>query len=309
MNARIYLVTPCRNAAATLDATVWSIVSQAGGLDIFYHVQDGDSTDGTQARLQDWSRRIAAMADGLPSRVRFSWDSRPDKGMYDALNRGVAALGIPPDAFMGWCNADDALWPGALDAVTSLGDQHPGVDWVMGTPTWLGATGRLNHIAWQSYYPTPLLAQGLSDGIHWPFVQQESTFWRKRLWDLAGGVDPGLRLAGDWNLWRTFASRAPLVHAARQLGSFCVRPGQLSADMDAYRAEMESLAPLAGRRAAMENLLRLDALAVVPSAARGDDGAWALCDRYAGGRKAVVRALLKRLPGLAWRTNLLKELW
>ena len=52
-----FIVTPVRNAIGTIDRTIWSIVAQAGDLDIHYHVQDGVSTDGTVERLRDWSRR------------------------------------------------------------------------------------------------------------------------------------------------------------------------------------------------------------------------------------------------------------
>jgi glycosyltransferase involved in cell wall biosynthesis len=37
----LYVVTPCLNAAATIDRTIQSIVTQAGRFHLHYHIQDG----------------------------------------------------------------------------------------------------------------------------------------------------------------------------------------------------------------------------------------------------------------------------
>jgi len=52
MTKTVYVVTPCMNAAETIDRTIMSVVSQAGDVKIRFHVQDGGSTDGTQALLE-----------------------------------------------------------------------------------------------------------------------------------------------------------------------------------------------------------------------------------------------------------------
>lgn len=314
MSRSFYLVTPCRNATATIDATIWSVVSQApsqaSGLNLHYHVQDGASTDGTADKLAAWAERMERMAGDLPARVFFSYDSRPDAGMYDALSKGVSALNIPPEAFMGWLNGDDVLWPGAAEAIARMSDALPTVDWIVGAPTWVSPTGRLNAIDWQAYHPQVLLAEGAADGCHWPFLQQESTFWRKRLWDKAGGVNPNFRLAGDWDLWRRFAGFSPLVHVSRQLGSFCVRPGQLSSDIESYRAEMNAVRSQAERRAAFVRLARQSGLARVPTAAEDQGGIWRQGERTSHTRRSrLAHGVFRRLPALALRTKLLQELW
>src|SRR6202040_2701427 len=77
-----------------------------------------------------------------------------------------------------------------------------------------------------------------------PFIEQESTFWRPRLWPKAGGVHPNFRLAGDFDLWRRFARQTDLVIVDAVLGCFRVRAGQLSTDLARYRAEIDaSLSP------------------------------------------------------------------
>lgn len=292
-----YVVTPVRNAVRTIDATIWSVVSQAGDLDIHYHVQDGASTDGTLTRIEAWAKRIERMAGVLPARVHFSFDSRPDRGMYDAIVKGFADMAIPPDAFMNWCNADDALWPGALESISRLGRDLQDVDWVTGWLAWFDDAGRFTAIERAPRFPQAILATGLADGIHWPFVQQESTFWRKRLWDQVGGLDPSLRLAGDWDLWVRFARLKPLVHAHRQLGAFYVRPGQQSANMERYRAEMDDKLPTASRQHGLRaQIMRGAPLTNVPLAIEDDSGSWRLTSRSCTRHAGLVARALWRMP-------------
>lgn len=196
---------------------------------------------------------------------------------------------IPPDAFMSWCNADDALWPGALASIARLGQDLPDVDWIMGWPSWFDDNERFVAIERNPRYPQAILAAGLADGIHWPFVQQESTFWRKRLWDKAGGLDVSMRLAGDWNLWIKFAKLTPLVHAHRQLGAFYVRPGQQSSNIDRYRAEMESSLPQGLRCKELRALGGTAQLRSVPVAIENDSGHWLLRNKFCS-RQSIVAA-------------------
>src|SRR5205807_178820 len=125
-----------------------------------------------------------------------------------------------------------------LATIAQLGNDLPTIDWIIGWPAWFDDSGRFTAIDRQPRFPHSILSAGLADGIHWPFVQQESTFWRKRLWDRAGGLNPAFRLAGDWDLWSRFARTATLVHVNRQLGAFHVRLGQQSTDLDAYWREV-----------------------------------------------------------------------
>lgn len=175
------------------------------------------------------------------SLITFSWSSERDEGVYDAVNRAIARVKPPQTAFMGWLNADDILWPGALQAVSQFGQEHPDQDWLTGCHSLRNADGSVQRMTCNVFFPRVVLAAGLADGEHWPFMQQESTFWRTRLYKNAGGLNTSLKLAGDWDLWRRFAEHAELVHLRRQLGAFTIRPGQLSADIGAYRLEVERI--------------------------------------------------------------------
>ncbi len=251
--AGIYIVTPCRNAAKTINETIASVVSQTGDFISYYHVQDGASTDGTVAILKQWQQKLK----GGPGNVIFSWRSAPDKGMYDAIDKALKIIRPPANAFTGWINADDIFYPDAfrfLAEITPMG----GVEWVTGYPLMVDEKRRVLRHNRHKLYSRETLRRGFHDGRYIPFVQQEGTFFRKRLWDAAGGIDEttrNMRGSGDWVLWRRFAEHTELTHAPLQLASFCRRKGQSTENMADYYAEIDPLFSIEERRKQAGQLL------------------------------------------------------
>lgn len=248
----IYLITPCYNAVHTIERTIESIAHQRGDFRVHYHVQDGGSTDGTLSVLERWEKSLAQHP-----RCRFSFASRADKGLYDALVRGFTAHGgMHPHSFMGWINADDILLSGTLEFIAKVGKFLPDVDWIGGQAHATDASGHALS-AGKAFFPQSLVAEGLCDGQHWSLMQQEGSFWKVSLWQKVGGVDSSFRLAGDWDLWRRMAMHAPYFVADRPLGSFSRREGQLSADFKGYGREIDSrLAPRCRNVASLRILLQ-----------------------------------------------------
>ena len=91
---KISIVTVAYNAEATIAAAAASVISQRqDGFELEYIIVDGASTDGTLAALEPYRDGIARVI------------SEPDRGLYDAMNKGVAAA---TGDFIGILNADDA---------------------------------------------------------------------------------------------------------------------------------------------------------------------------------------------------------
>ncbi|NRA31184.1 MAG: glycosyltransferase, partial [Parvularculaceae bacterium] len=228
---RIYVVTPAYNAASTIDQTIASVVNQAGPFELHYHVQDGGSTDGTLERLMSWSERLSSgQAAHYCQGLKFTFESSPDAGMYDAIYTGFGSVEPAGEDWQTWINADDILAPGACALMAAIdGDQRGQmVSWVS------GAAAVVSNGTVIAQVDRPLCAdvirEGLCDGLHWDFVQQEGTFFRRRIWD---AIDletefRAFKLAGDWNLWRNFAKTTELYQVGYPLGYFHERPGQLS---------------------------------------------------------------------------------
>ncbi|MGH6840169.1 MAG: glycosyltransferase [Methylocella sp.] len=236
---RFCIVTPVLNGGKFLNETILSVVAQSGPFTIRYHVQDGGSKDATLDILTAWQTRLARDFPLLCEGIEFSFASAPDRGLYDAVNRGFAACGSA-DA-MAWINADDRFEPGAFTTVEDIFNNHPDIAWVTGRPTTIAESGALLHMSPITPFPRKAIEAGIFDGrFARPFIEQEATFWRRRLWDKAGGVNPDFRLAGDFDLWRRFAKQSDLVIVDTILGCFRVRAGQLTTNMAKYHSEIDS---------------------------------------------------------------------
>ena len=105
---RISVVTVCRNSAATIGGTLESFFAQSHA-DKELVVVDGASTDATLEVVRTFA----------PEGVRVI--SEPDRGLYDAMNKGLAVF---TGEVVGFLNADDrfadphalAAAAGALEA-------------------------------------------------------------------------------------------------------------------------------------------------------------------------------------------------
>jgi len=252
---QFYIVTPCLNVADTIDQTISSIVSQAGDFTIRYHVQDGGSGDETVQKLQNWATVLREDKKVLNCRgVDFSWQSEPDRGMYEALGKGFAQMRPHPYEFMTWVNGDDLLMPGALAMLSHVARCFPQVSFIGGPKYLIDYRGDK---IFECQFPTPtkMIADGLCDGRHWYFLQQEGTFFKSSLWLKGRHALEGFKLAGDWNLWREFARHEPYYQLDRPLGAFRKRKGQASAEnIEQYLAEIEAVLPFSKRSKLFQSL-------------------------------------------------------
>ncbi|MEN3041013.1 MAG: glycosyltransferase family 2 protein [Bacteroidia bacterium] len=93
---RLSIITVTYQAAPVLPITLNSVESQSW--DDWEHIfVDGGSTDQTLALIQDYAQKV--------SRVR--WISEKDRGIYDAMNKG---LRLAEGEYVTFLNAGDAFW-------------------------------------------------------------------------------------------------------------------------------------------------------------------------------------------------------
>lgn len=88
---KISVVTICYNAIDGIEKTIQSVIGQTYK-DIEYIVIDGGSTDGTVDVIKKYEEYIER------------WVSEPDKGIYDAMNKGIEAA---TGDFIQFLNAGD----------------------------------------------------------------------------------------------------------------------------------------------------------------------------------------------------------
>jgi glycosyltransferase involved in cell wall biosynthesis len=236
------ITTPCYNGVAFLDDTISTIMTQAGNFHLRYHVQDGGSTDGTVAKLERW-QRLFDRGD-LPINCRsvgFSFTSERDHGMYDAINRGLARLGVGPWHYVGWLNFSDRLAPGALATVETLFRLFPQYRFLGGAPAFIDEYGAVTAIAKPVTASTRLLKAGLHNGQDHTFLQQEGSFWHGSVWLDVGGVAGHMRLAGDFDLWRRFGAHTGYLGVETVIGFHRRHSDQLSSARNSYFNEIQQV--------------------------------------------------------------------
>lgn len=136
---KFYIVTPTYNALDWLKRAIRSVADQVReGVEVHHHVQDGASKDGTQAWLEEWQRTH----QDTPGYV-FTYESCPDKGMYDALNHAWDKM--PEDAdITAHLNSDEQYLPDALAQLSRAFERRQDVDIFVTTFLFLNADGSYN---------------------------------------------------------------------------------------------------------------------------------------------------------------------
>jgi glycosyltransferase involved in cell wall biosynthesis len=212
---RVTVVTAVRNGAKYIEDTIRSIVSQ-GYPNLEYIVVDGVSTDGTLEVIRKYEKHLAW------------WVSQPDRGVYDALNTGFARS---TGEIMGWLNASDLLHINSLFVVGSVFAGLSEVEWITGRPTGFNASGMTVRVEDLPRWSRYRFLAGANR-----YIQQESTFWRRSLWNRAGGsLNSSYRAAGDFDQWVRFFRHAKLYSVDAIIGGYRFHADSLSArDMDDY---------------------------------------------------------------------------
>jgi len=93
MNIKFSVITVVYNASKVLEQTLLSIINQTYN-NIEYIIIDGGSTDGTTDLIKQYQSCL------------FYWVSEPDKGIYDAMNKGLREA---TGDYVWFLNAGDTL--------------------------------------------------------------------------------------------------------------------------------------------------------------------------------------------------------
>ena len=203
-------MTPCLNAAGTLPETLESVGSQ-GYPRLEHVVVDGGSTDGTLDVLR--------AAEGV------RWISEPDRGLSDAMNKGIR---MATGDVVGWLNADDCYEPGALRAVGEAFARDPEALWATGRCRIIDAEGREIRPRVTAYKNALLRRYSLPLYLTQNFISSPATFVRRSAFDHVGLFEERFRYSMDYDVWLRLARlRDPLV-LDRDLASFRMAPGSLS---------------------------------------------------------------------------------
>jgi glycosyltransferase involved in cell wall biosynthesis len=183
------ILVPSYNAGRFYLDALASVVPQLTDQDEVV-IQDGGTKDGS----------IEELAAAYQDDPRIKIVIEPDGGQSDALQRALQRAQNP---YLGWLNADDVYYPGALDAVRAVLRDRPETDVVYGSATMFADEHRIL----RRTIPAEFTVQAfLQHGCH---AFSGATFMRTQLVREVGGFNVDLNYTMDFDLFFRLAEREP----------------------------------------------------------------------------------------------------
>ena len=171
-NFKISVITVTKNSEKFLEENINSLKNQT--YKNFEHIIiDGKSTDGTLDIIKKHKDKIDY------------WVSEPDKGLYDAMNKGIE---VCTGDIIGILNSDDIYFSDALKFVNHYFSEHENLDFLFGTVE--------KHKLMHGYYP---------EKIKWTFgfytTHSVGFFIKKSSQMKIGFYDTRYKYSADYDLF------------------------------------------------------------------------------------------------------------
>lgn len=175
----VSIVTVVYNGFNTLEKTIESVLGQTYP-NIEYIIIDGGSTDGTLEIIKKYEDQIAF------------WSSEPDKGIYDAMNKGLKKA---TGEWIGIINSDDWYDLNAVDNLVLKVNEHPDAHIVHGN---LNVFNQSMNVDLQRPLSNINLLNETMAVLH------PTVFVKRMVYDEQGGFNDKFKLCADWDLMRRF---------------------------------------------------------------------------------------------------------
>lgn len=201
----VSIVTPSYNQVSFLEETILSVLKQDYP-NIEYIIVDGGSDDGSLDIIKKYENRLAY------------WVSEKDRGQTNALIKGFARA---TGKYLGWLCSDDILEPSMVSISVDYHLRYPGIGLTYGDRIRIDAKGNI--------YSSERFPAFRHCYIRWGFsIPQETTLFRRDVYDSVGGLDESLKMAMDFDLWCKISNVFELLHIPAYLGRFRVHASNKS---------------------------------------------------------------------------------
>ena len=172
----VSIVTVTYNAEKYLESTINNILSQTYP-HIEYIIIDGNSTDATVSIIEKYKDKLKY------------WESKKDKGMYDAINKGFAKA---EGQILAYLNADDLYFEQTtVEKIVNIFTKTQ-ADLVIGNTTYIDEVGEVLY-----KYRLPSITKNYVNRLQRLPFSQAACFWARTAYDEVQGFDTNLRLAAD----------------------------------------------------------------------------------------------------------------
>ncbi len=172
------IITVCYNSAETIRVTFDSILSQSCK-DYEYIVIDGASNDGTVELIKAYEPKFEG---------RMQWISELDRGIYDAMNKGIQRA---KGDYLNFMNSGDSYMPEALENTRQWMLGHQNYDVYYGITRLVNQKGEESHL--RRFHHT-LLPQGC-------MICHQSIFTKADLFRKNGFYRTDLKIASDYDFY------------------------------------------------------------------------------------------------------------
>ena len=186
MTKKISIITTSYNSGETIRDTLESVLRQTFR-DYELIVKDGGSTDDTIAICREYEPRFGG---------RLTIVSEPDKGIYDAMNKGLA---IATGDIIGILNSDDYYTADNVLQMVADTMRDPMLDAVYGDVHYVSPENLERCVR---YYSSKVFRPSL---MRFGFMPAHpSVYCRKSVYDRYGTFDKRYRIAADFDLLLRF---------------------------------------------------------------------------------------------------------
>lgn len=185
---KISIVIPVRNMEKYIGRTIESIIKQKyPNTQLF--IQDGASTDNTVKIIKKYATKYPRI---------IKWNSRKDRGQFEALKRGFAK--VNGDIFT-FINGDDYYEKGAFNTVAKCWRDNPNTLWLIGRSRVVNEKGK-EYAKWVTWYKNLLLKiNKYSCLLIVNYVMQPSVFFSKNGYKKYGPINGDKVHISEFDLW------------------------------------------------------------------------------------------------------------
>ncbi|WP_343695590.1 glycosyltransferase family 2 protein [Flavobacterium sp.] len=178
---KISIITVCYNSASTIEKTIKSVASQTYK-NIEYIIVDGNSKDNTIDIIKKHENNIT------------KWISEPDKGLYDAMNKGLA---LATGDLIGILNSDDTFY--SVNVIEEIAKFHENnnIDASVGNIIQHKEDGKVVRIYSSKFWSPEKLRIGF-------MPPHPSIFFETKLFSKFGNYELGFKIGADYELITRF---------------------------------------------------------------------------------------------------------
>ena len=177
---KVTIITVTYNSAATLGETIESVNAQSYS-NLEHIIVDGGSKDETLTIVQEMGRRVSRCL------------SEPDRGIYDAMNKGIA---LASGDFIGFLNSDDVFASPRSVELLAQAVANGGSDFVYGDLVYFKHSPIDGRDQVVRYWKAGPLRGG---ALRWGWMPPHPTLYvRTSVIRELGGFDSALRISADY---------------------------------------------------------------------------------------------------------------